>query len=100
MEVYNLRKKHAKIIGIISFIIPLIMTLLILNWYFQITPYQKYQGLPLMLTPITSIIGIILANISFKKYPNKLTKWSIIFNVILFFLPFIYWILGTIIWGP
>lgn len=95
-----MRKKHAKIIGIISFIIPLIMTLLIFNWYFQITSYQKYQGLPLILTPITSIIGIILANISFKNNFNKLAKLSIIFNVILFFLPFLYWTLGTIIWGP
>ena len=76
------------------------MTVLLLNWYFQITSYQKYQGLPLMLTPISSIIGIILANISLKDSSNKLAKWSIVFNAILFFMPFAYWILGTIILGP
>ncbi|WP_243153387.1 hypothetical protein [Senegalia massiliensis] len=95
-----MQKNHGNIISIISFIIPLIMTLFILNWYFKITPYQRYQGLPLMLTPIASIIGIILANISFKRHSNNLAKLSIIFNTLLFFLPFAYWILGTIIWGP
>ncbi|MGO1368838.1 MAG: hypothetical protein ACTHVE_05580 [Senegalia sp. (in: firmicutes)] len=93
-------KKLTKTVSIISFTIPAVMTVFILNWYFQITPYQKYQGLPLMITPITSIIGIILANISLKNSSNKLARWSIVFNAILFFLPFIYWILGTLILGP
>lgn len=93
-------KNTVNIFSIISFIIPLIIFILILNWFFEITPYQKLEGIPLMLTPLICPIGILFGVLSIKITPNKLGKWSIIFNAILILLPFLYWTLGTIFLGP
>ncbi len=93
-------KSSASIFGIISLMIALITFLLILNWFFQITPYQKLEGLPLMITPVTGTIGFIFGAISTNISSNKLGRWGIISNVILFLLPWLYWILGTAIFGP
>ena len=90
-------KYIGNILGIISFTIPLIISMLILNWFFKITPYQKLEGMPLMLTPLFCPIGILFGFISIKIAPNKIGKWSIIFNVILITLPFLYWTLGTLV---
>lgn len=89
----------SKILGIISFAIPMVLLMLILNWFFNITPYQKLEGLPLLITPFVCVIGIVLGIISVKITPNKLGKWSIIVNIILFFAPSIYWYLGTLFFG-
>jgi len=86
-------------LSIISFGIPIVILISILNWFFQITPFQKLEGLPLMITPFICPIGIILGIISIKITPNKLAKYSIILNVILFFLPFFYWFFGTYFFG-
>ena len=86
-------------LSIISFGIPIVIFISILNWFFQITPFQKLEGLPLMITPFICPIGIILGIISIKIIPNKLAKYSIILNVILFFLPFLYWFFGTYFFG-
>jgi len=76
------------------------MFMLILNWFFEITPYQKLEGMALMLTPLICPIGILFGVLSIKITPNKLKKWSIIFNGILIALPFLYWTLGTLVFGP
>ena len=86
-------------LSIISFGIPIVILISILNWFFKITPFQKLEGLPLMITPFICPIGIILGIISIKITPNKLAKYSIILNAILFFLPFLYWSLGTYFFG-
>ena len=86
-------------LSIISFGIPMVIFISILNWFFQITPFQKLEGLPLMITPFICPIGIILGIISIKITPNKLAKYSIVLNAILFFLPFLYWYLGTYFFG-
>ena len=88
------------ILAIISFSIPLINLLFILNWFLKITSYQKLEGIPLMLTPLICLIGIIFGVLSIKTIPNKLAKWSIIFNIILIALPFLYWTLVTLVFGP
>lgn len=96
----NKLENIANILGIISLIIPVSIFVLILNWFFKITPYQRLEGLPLLITPFTSPVGFILGVISIKMYDNDLGKYGIIGNVILFILPVAYWILGTLIWGP
>lgn len=93
-------KNTVNIFSIISFIIPLLIFILILNWFFGITPYQRLEGMPLMLTPLICPIGILFGVLSIKISANKLGKWSIIFNGILILLPFLYWTLGTIFLGP
>ena len=49
-------KNTENILGIISFTVPLITFLFILNWFFKITPFQKYQGLPLLIAPIIGLL--------------------------------------------
>lgn len=92
-------KKFVNILSLISLIIPLIAFALILNWFFQITPYQSLEGMPLMSAPLICIIGTLLGVLSIKITPNKLGKISIIFNAILIILPFLYWYIGNLILG-
>ena len=76
------------------------MFMLIINWFFEITSYQKLEGMPLMLTPLICPIGILFGVLAIKTTPNKLNKWIIIFNCILIALPFLYWTLGTLVLEP
>lgn len=99
MENKSLRLRIANIIGIISISIPAIIFMFILNWFFKITPYQELQGLPLMITPLICPIAIVLAIISRIILANKFWKISVISNIFLFLLPFLYWYLGTIFFG-
>ena len=92
-------KNIVNTLSIISFTIPLLIFILILNWLFKITPYQRIEGMPLMLTPLICPIGILFGVLSIKITPNKLAKLSIIFNGILMALPFLYWIFGTLVFG-
>jgi hypothetical protein len=100
MEYGKSLKKNGSIWGILSVSISLIVLLLILNWFFEITPFQKLQGIPLMITPFTSTIGIVLSIISFKKSHNIFSIIGLISNAILFVLPFLYWTIGTLVFGP
>lgn len=86
--------------GIVSFTIPLILFLFILNWYLKITPFQKLQGLPIIISPYISVIALILSLIIFKKSSNKFARLGIIGNSILFILSSLYMFFGTIIGGP
>lgn len=96
----QLQQKLWKVISILPISIAIFQILLILNWFFQITPFQKLEGLPLLLTPLISTVGLIFAIIAFIKESNRIIKLGIITNCILFFLPWIYWYLGTLILGP
>jgi len=92
-------KNTGNILGIISFTIPLIGFLFILNWFFQITPFQKYQGLPLLIAPFIGLMGLGVCLISSIISSNKFVKIGFISNIILLVLPFLYQFLGTIIEG-
>ncbi|MHC1683063.1 MAG: hypothetical protein AB6733_08960 [Clostridiaceae bacterium] len=93
-------KNNGNLFGVISLVIAVIIIIPILNWFFNITPYQRLQGLPLLLAPFVSLIGLVFGVISFKVGSNKYGKWGIISNTILFVLPFLYYFFGTLIFGP
>lgn len=78
----------------------LVAVALILNWFFQITPYQKLEGMPLLIAPFFSIIGGILSAIAFGISKCKSAKWALVSHVILFISPFLYMYFGTLIFGP
>jgi len=78
-------------LGIISLGIPIVICILILNWILKITPYQRLEGFAIMITPFACPIAIILAIISRIVSLNKFWKISIIVNVILIPLPFLFW---------
>lgn len=92
--------KVAYITSILSLCTFAIQILFILNWAFQITSFQKLEGLPLLLTPFISPIGILLGVISNLIDRNKLAKIGCICNTISLILPYIYFYLGTLIFGP
>jgi hypothetical protein len=93
-------KSFGSLIGMISLSISLVILLLILSWIFELTSFQKFGGIFLLIAPLVSVIGFILALISHKKTPNKFSKCGIISNAILFILPFLYWTIGTLVFGP
>lgn len=95
-----LYKKFFKALGLISFFIPILVLLFILNWFFNIIHLPKLQGIPLLATLYTSPIGIILALISLIGYRSKLILWSLMLNLTLLFLPSLYFYLGTLLFGP
>jgi hypothetical protein len=99
MESKSPQKNNRNIISIISLMIPITLFLLILNWFFRITPYQRLQGIPILIAPCAGIVGIVLGFISSRKSHNNLTKFSIVINSILVVLPFFYWFLGTLVFG-
>jgi hypothetical protein len=92
-------KDTGNIGGIISFTLPLIIFLLILNWFFKITPFQKFEGSPLIISPFIGIIGLGIGLKSLKKSSNKIAKLGVIGNISLLVLPFLYIFLGTLIGG-
>ncbi|WP_010249786.1 hypothetical protein [Acetivibrio cellulolyticus] len=91
---------NKNILSLISLCMSLVIFLLIVNWLFKITPFQKLAGMPLLIAPFVGVVGFVLSLISFKQAHNKLSMMSLICNVIMFVLPFLYWIVGTLIFGP
>lgn len=100
MEQTSSRKNKVNILGTISLSISILIYLLIFNWFFQITPYQELQGMPLMISPLIGLVGLCLGIISYKKHHDSITKISLVINAILIPLPFLYWYFGTLFWGP
>ena len=96
----NHSKLFFKVIGIISFCIPITVLIFIINWFFNIIPIPKLQGMMLLGTMFTSPIGIVLALIALIGYRNKIVVWALILNIALLFLPSAYFYLGTILFGP
>lgn len=96
----NNSKLFFKVIGIISFCIPITVLIFIINWFFNIIPIPKLQGMALLGTMFTSPIGILLALIALLGYRNKIVVWALILNIGLLFLPSAYFYLGTILFGP
>lgn len=100
MENILSQKGRGRLIGILSIGIPIVVFLLIINWLFKITPYQQLQGMPLLIAPFTSLIGIVLSWISLKTSPNSLARLGMVMNAILFLSPFLYWTVGAFFFGP
>ncbi len=99
MESKASKKDTGNLYGIISIAIPSMTLIFILNWLFKLTQFQQFQGMFLLAAPIMSIIGFALALTSAKMRAGRLARWGIVSNAVIFILPFIYWILGTLIYG-
>lgn len=85
--------------AIISILIPALLTILIINFVYEIIP-TVLEGLPIFLPLLFCPIGIILAVLAYKTDKRKLSKVGIVLNAVLFFSPFIWMIGGTIFFGP
>ncbi|HGG0418056.1 hypothetical protein EXQ31_03970 [Clostridium botulinum] len=93
-------KRSATLLAIVSLIVSIIVILPILNWLLKITPWQKWEGLPLFFGIFISPLGFLFGILSIKVQSNKLGKIGVIINTLLFLLPFIYMTLGVLILGP
>jgi len=88
------------VFGTVSICLAVVVALLIINFFGQVVQISKLQGLPVLLPVLTSPVGVILGLIGFRKNKDKLSLWGLITNCILFVVPFVYWFLGVLIWGP
>lgn len=93
------RKSIKNVLIFISFLIPLIFLILILNWFFNLTSYQRLEGAPILLSPFGGIIGLALCYLASKSLSGKIIKTSLVMNVVLLTLPFLYMFLGTLFGG-
>lgn len=78
-----------KISGLISILIPFVLTLLIINFLFDIVSL-KFQGVPLVFPFILCPMGTIFGFVGYKMNRDKLSLIGIIFNIILFVFPILY----------
>lgn len=85
--------------GSSSFILGIVMVLMTLNWIFQIIPNQGIQGMSLLLSLYVSPIGIFMGYLSSRKIGSKYGKWAMILHSVLFILPIVYFIVGTLVFG-
>ncbi|MFD0736611.1 hypothetical protein, partial [Planotetraspora mira] len=92
--------KAKLILGKVSLGLSIILTLLILNLFFNIVNLDKIEGLPLVLPLFVSPIGIILGLISFYNSKDKVSLIGIITNLLLLLFPFAYFFIITLTIGP
>lgn len=85
--------------GLFSIFAGIVLTVFILNFFFQIVPTKELQGLPVLIAPIVSLFGTIIGVIGKSKKAN-FSMVGIIMNCILLVFSLFYWILGTLVWRP
>ncbi|WP_144528896.1 hypothetical protein [Peribacillus simplex] len=78
------------------FFVPLIF---IVNFLFDIVTLEKIEGLPIFFPLVFCLFGLFFASKAHKIQKDVLTIGAIIVNSVLLFFPFIYMILGTVIFG-
>ncbi|WP_088362915.1 hypothetical protein [Bacillus cereus] len=90
--------KVNKLSVVLSILIPIVLTMLIINFVFELIP-TTIQGLPMFLPLIFCPIGIILAYIDSKSGKSIWSRLGFILNSVLFFVPIIWMVGGTVFFG-
>ncbi|MFJ8265371.1 hypothetical protein [Peribacillus asahii] len=90
--------KFHKLGVFVSILLPVLLIMLIINFVYGIIP-TVFQGLPVFLPLIFCPIGIVLALISYRADKNKWSKIGLVSNAVLFFVPFVWMIGGTVLFG-
>ncbi|WP_017548321.1 hypothetical protein [Salinicoccus carnicancri] len=94
-----MKNEKINILGILSILIPTIVSILILNFLLGIVPIKKIEGLPLVMPMFLCPIGAIIGFIAYRYRKDQLSMIGIIFNIILFLFPIAYNIFVTLIFG-
>ncbi|GGA64910.1 MULTISPECIES: hypothetical protein [Salinicoccus] len=94
-----MKNEKINILGIVSILIPTIVSILILNFLLGIVPIEKIEGLPLVMPMFLCPIGAIIGFIAYRYRKDQLSMIGIIFNIILFLFPIAYNIFVTLIFG-
>lgn len=95
----NVEKQQNSVLGGISIAIAAVMLALIFNFLTQLIPLEKLQGLPMIMPVFFGPIGLLIGFISMKINKDKLSLYGVILNLIVFLIPFFYYIFGTLIFG-
>lgn len=98
----NIREKQSNkssILGVLSILFPIVLGLLIVNFFTDIIPLEKIQGLPVLMPLFVCPIGAVIGFLGYKRSRDTLSLVGIIANVVLFLFPVFYHILGTLIMG-
>ncbi|MEZ2459011.1 hypothetical protein ACBR55_10570 [Salinicoccus roseus] len=87
------------ILGVVSVLIPLILSILILNFFLEIVTNEKIQGLPLILPLFLCPVGTVVGAVGYGYRKDQISRIGIISNIILFLFPIAYNIFATLIFG-
>ncbi|MGE7186068.1 hypothetical protein ACQKKK_19490 [Peribacillus sp. NPDC006672] len=87
-----------KILGLISILIPTVLTIFIINFLFDIVSL-KIQGLPIIMPFVLCPIGAVLGFVGYRMNRDKIALVGIIFNIVLFIFPILYNVIATLILG-
>ena len=95
-------KKQGKssVLGGISIALATIFAALVINFLTGFVPFEKIQGLPMIMPLPLAPIGAILGFIGYRMSKDKLSLWGIILNIAMFLVPIVYNIVATLIFGP
>ena len=94
-----MKNEKINILGIVSILIPTIVSILILNFLMGIVPIEEIEGLPLVMPMFLCPIGAIIGLIAYRYRKDRLSLIGINFNIILFLFPIAYNIFVTLIFG-
>ena len=95
----SMKNGTVNIFGVVSVLIPLILSILILNFFLEIVPNEKIQGLPLILPLFLCPIGAVVGVVGYRYRKDQILRIGIISNIILFLFPIAYNIFATLIFG-
>lgn len=98
----NFGKKQinkSNFLGVLSIFFPIVLGLLILNFFTNIIPLDKLQGLPVLMPLFLCPFGAVIGLLGYKRNRDTLSLVGIIANIILFLFPVFHHILGTILMG-
>ncbi|MRX73692.1 hypothetical protein GJU40_16245 [Bacillus lacus] len=87
------------IFGVISIAIPIVLTLLILNYFAGLIPLETLQGLPIVLPLFFCPIGAFIGFVSYRISKDGLSLYGIIANLALFLFPILYNVFATFLYG-
>ncbi|SFM22875.1 hypothetical protein SAMN04488054_12320 [Salibacterium qingdaonense] len=84
---------------VVSTAIPLLLLVLILNFFSGLIPTDSIQGLPVILPIFLCPVGAVLGVISYRLYKDRWSLTGIVFNIVMFLFPVFYHVIGTVIFG-
>lgn len=93
------QSNKSSFLGVLSILFPIVLGLLILNFFTDIIPLEKIQGLPVLMPLFLYPFGAVIGFLGYKRNRDTLSLVGIIANVVLFLFPIFYHILGTLIMG-
>ncbi|WP_456364512.1 hypothetical protein [Priestia aryabhattai] len=97
VEVKNQGK--SSVLGGISIAFAVVLAALVLNFLTGLIPMDKLQGLPIVMPLVLGPIGAIIGFVGYRMNKDKLSLWGIILNIVMFLVPIVYNIVGTLVSG-